>query len=187
MITLHWCPRQLYTGVAPIGCGGSTLVMLAFIYVVTAVVRMYERKIVTSKRLLVVMILFLAITGLFSAGIRIPMSKHPFNDYNSPLAWMMGCAIVVYFIKYVKFPAWVSRSSAFLAPSMFGVYLLHNVAIGYENYAHWQQLTCRSLGGAPGPIVVILFAVMVFVGCLVFDLICRVAVELLVRFSRRMK
>lgn len=42
MITLNWLPRQLYTGVAPKGCGGSTLVMLASIYVVTAVVRMHE-------------------------------------------------------------------------------------------------------------------------------------------------
>ena len=113
------------------------------------------------------------------------MSEHPFNDYNSPLAWMMGCAVVVYFVKYVQFPVWVSRFSAFLAPSMFGVYLLHNVAIGYENYVHWQQLIYHSLGGASGLIVVILHAMMVFVGCLLFDLIRRAMLGLIMSVSRR--
>lgn len=100
------------------------------------------------------------------------------TDYNSPATWSIGVMLVVVFVRKVNLPDWAGRAASFLAPSMFGVYLLHETtAFGHELF-RVPQSWMLAHSYLPPAIIILLSAFATFGIGVALDLVRR----LLVRF-----
>lgn len=90
----------------------------------------------------------------------------------------------------VQLPDRLDKTGAFLAPSMFGVYLLHETtAFGHELFRVPQRWMAAHLN-LPAPVVIIISAVMTFFLCVAVDLVRRFMASLFMsrlRFLSNMK
>lgn len=110
--------------------------------------------------------------------------------FNSPLNWVMGIYIVIWFIKNVHIRGRLATAFRYIAPSMFGIYLLHETtSFGKLLY---KPLQYRLSTVVDSPLLIILLTgVSTFVICLCVDMVRRVLVAYLVEyftmFLRRLK
>lgn len=181
-MTLNWLPHHAFSGCAPIGGGSHTLLTMMFVYVTVRMVSLaksplLERRILRFGIPLSICVIILGggynLIG-YLIGIRPTWNTIKWiTDYDSPATWGIALVLVVFFVRKVHLPAWLDKTASFLAPSMFGVYLLHETtAFGHEIFrvpqswmvTHWQL---------PSGVVILLSAMITFVACVVVDLMRR--------------
>lgn len=92
--------------------------------------------------------------------------------YHAPIAWTIAVTMFLFFRK-LRLPEWLSKVACFLAPSMFGVYLIHESPIQglfYKVPMLWLSDNCPWM-----PTAVILL------GCAAFTFAVSLGVDLLRR------
>ena len=193
-VTLQWSPyTRDFTGVNGYGAGAYSLFMMMCIYLVARWAR--EAKIHCGlKRLACMAIIFIAgmvfCGGSFVAHKLMAHSFVSFLDwqhfsyYNAPYVLLFAVAVVVSVgTGRIKFPFWIGRVCAWLGPSMFAVYLMHDVSVyGYDFYLPLQKVLYKFYH-FPSFVVLFLSTVFTFVCCVGIDLIRRL---LLYPFRRLM-
>lgn len=96
-----------------------------------------------------------------------------FTSYDAPHVWLFAICLVYHFATRVGVPNRMSRLVAFLAPSMFGVYLLHDTtSFGKMLYICPQKWLAAN--STLHPIAIIFTsAIICFVICFVADVVRR--------------
>lgn len=101
---------------------------------------------------------------------------HIWNNYNLPHVWMMALATLMLFVWHVKVPSWLGRACAWIAPSMFGVYLMHNETYGgKELFRVPTRMLCDA--GLHPFFALVIAALFAFCACICIDLARRMMVE----------
>lgn len=169
-MTLNWLPLHGMTGVAGNGVGSHSLAMMVFVYT-TARLLAVSKVEISRKHLLGGVGIFLigiAFSGLFVEAIHhFPFSAESFRQfstYDAPYVWIMALTVLVFFVKFVKVPIAIGHIFSFLAPSIFGVYLFHEVTGFGHDLILGSQRRMASMGDIH-PLFGILTAT-VFVFCL---------------------
>lgn len=192
-IALNWAPRQLFSGVIPAGAGPFSLLTMVFVYVTARMVNVCGwAEFFTKRRCLYAVFIYVGGAFLFSGIPAIVKGGHmsgeawiKFTSYDSPYVWLLAIAIMLYFFKFVRLPERVGKIFAFLAPSMFGVFLLHHTTgFGPLIYCIPQKWLATRTTLSP-VIIVLITGVCTFAICLAADLMRRVGVWGLLRIFRR--
>lgn len=193
-ITLGWAPQHLFSAVAPSGLGSGTICTLVFIYVTGRVLRLNVKRPIPARFLCLIIIAYVTLTLgatwgvlLFERSRGLPpnlwVTKF-YWTYFAPHVWTFAFALLMLFEWHVRFPNWVCRLFSFFAPSMFGVYLLHDVIhfghsfVGLQNWFA-VKLPVHPIGN------VFLSAFITFIVCLGVDLLRRFSVRALLGLWRR--
>ena len=140
--------------------------MFMGIYILASIWRQYvePRKISTLK--FVAMLLLLIVVSSFY-----PLCM---GAYSSPVS--IGVAAIAFtLVRRVPCPAWVGRFCAFLAPSLFSVYLLHTHAFGFHRIAVYKNYLLEL--HVPYLVTCVLLGVGVFSVCVVVDLVRRAVLK----------
>lgn len=140
------------------GMQGNGLLLMISTYVFGAMLRRYE----VDKWLNAMVWLGLFVVGICACigmGMLIPSACH----FLSPISIITAGFGMMFFLAMPMLPVWLGKCVNFIAPSMFSVYLLHEICV-----RKFQQLSFNcSVGGA------VLLAIGLFCGCVVIDLIRR--------------
>lgn len=108
-------------------------------------------------------------------NLGIASRNHMFSAYNSPIIFVQSVSIFVLFSRLHLSSTKLRGVIAFVAPSVFAVYLLHSNFI-FRQATHWDRFWNSALGRyhAIGSIVVVFCgAAVVFVSCLSVDFLRR--------------
>lgn len=178
---LNWLPHHAFTGCVPNGGGSHTILTLVFVYVTARMVSLAKSPILEQRLLRFCMPLSLGIC-MFGGGYclmrhfrGVPLSWDTVKwvtDYNSPAIWLIAIALVVFFVRKVQLPVWLDRVVSFLAPSMFGVYLLHETTVFGHNLFRIPQAWMQAHWNMPAFFVIVISAVFTFCVGVCVDL-CR--------------
>lgn len=175
MITINWISPTAYFGISAWDIHSHSLVQMVFIYFT---VRLFKLTgIIKHVRLWHVLVTM----GIFVIGCLVLGTWR--TDYIAPYVVAMAVAMLVLFERFLKFPECVGRLCVWMAPSMFGVYLLHGLSFGktfLRAPAHY--LAGR---GVPPALVIFLSAVACFAICFVFDLARRYSLHGIIAICKR--
>ena len=192
-MTLNWMPHHAFSGCAPVGGTSHSLLAMLFVYVTARMVAL-AKSLALERRVLhfsIPLALCVVIIGGYNlmgyvCGCSLSWNSVKWiTDYNSPATWSIGVMLVVMFVRKVKLPVWIERVAAFFAPSMFGVYLLHDTtSFGHELFrqpqswmvAHWQL---------PIGVAILLSAMATFAVCVLVDLMRRGCLEVVIKVIPR--
>lgn len=180
---LSWFPplAQL-TGCRPYGGGPLSILTMIFVYMTARVVRLLNIQFSGRKFIYCSFIFVLTILGTGTAAMlyRYYVMHAPvygFNlgfitTYDSPHVVLMAIAVLLEFLRLKNIPEWVGRVFAFIAPSMFPIYLLHlNVHNWVSDFLYRRPEMWLLQNTKLSPLVIItLVACSCFTICLVFDL-----------------
>ena len=110
-----------------------------------------------------------------------------FSSYDAPHVWIFAICLVAFFVQRVRIPEWLGKVATFCAPSMFGIYLLHDTtSFGHEIFRIPERWLAAHTALHPA-IIVILAAVWTFVFCLAVDLVRREVLRRLRGLRRKAK
>lgn len=183
-VVMNWLPLH---GLSGLSFQGSYSVMLMIVVYVTAnVMRKLDLNISKLQCVCIaVACLFgILITSCVPALLLAHLGKQIrmgtfiwFTNYNAPHIMLMALIVLYFFAEYVKVSAWLSRIIIFCSPSMFGVYLLHEVtSFGRKIYTMPEQWLANATDLNPC-VIVLISASITFVLCLCVDLLRRIAVR----------
>lgn len=159
---LSWFPGHLLLPFSPAGVSGQSLFLFVFIYASVRLVRIFYDVQAISKRFFVwacmAFAAVMSICGTLALIYRwhkgMTLNGRCFGawttcGYDAPHVWILAIAIVIFFVVKVRVPHWLGRVCGFLAPSMFGVYLMHTVtSFGELLYVYpqkWLWRTCHCI------------------------------------------
>lgn len=168
VIFVNWFSRNSYIGLLAYDVTQFTLVQMVFIYFTVRLVRLTG---IAEKfrcwQLIGTMVLFVLCAGFVRADR---------TTYLAPYVIAMAIAVLIVFERYVRIPSWLGRLGVLAAPSMFGVYLLHETtSFGREFFRRPYGIFVDS-GCSPG-VAVFLSAVVCFVLCVSLDCVRRILVH----------
>lgn len=179
---LTWIPGHLNTAVSS-GAGAWSLLCLLFVYVSARVARRLFERPVPLKYLmygLCVLPAGICLCGGSRIVIRLAKGKdvawsmlNYLSAYDAPHIWLFALLIVMLFAWHVKLPEKVKQACSFMGPSMFGVYMMHEVMHNGRLIYRIPQEWLHSHGVSPFACV-FLTAVSTFLICLAVDLCRRV-------------
>ncbi len=189
-VILKWLPTHGMTAVNASGWGSHTFNTLLFVYVTMRVVRLCDFAWFNKRRL--GMILLGCITFLLlSLPVRISLYRilgkevetcldiMRFQGYDMPLIWIMAISAFLFF-RHLSLPQWLVRVAAFCAPSMFGIYLFHDVSVLkvflYQRPEAWLHATFPQL---PIAVIILMCTCLCFTVSLGVDLLRRGVIVLL--------
>lgn len=161
VILVNWVSRNHYFGILAYDIAPFTLVQMAFVYLTVRLIRLTDI-VERLKAWHVVLAVIVFVLGcLFAGSAR--------TNYVAPHVIAMAIAMLLLFEKFIRVPQWLGRVCVWAAPSMFGVYLLHEVS-SYGKLFHRvpaQYLTDHF--ALPPALVVFLSAIVCFAICLLLD------------------
>lgn len=138
MMTLTWCPGHLFTGVNANHVSQFSFTTMVFVYCTGRLVRVMFPRPLSLKVLLLGPLVFLGTILVIGGGktlLQVYRGKPHgaaawdfLTVYNAPHVWVMAISMLLIFAWHVKCPLWLGRVCSFLAPSMFSVYLIHEVS-----------------------------------------------------------
>lgn len=175
VVWINWFSGNSYVGFIAYDVAPFTLIQLAFVYITVRAIRKTE--LVNCIRLW-----HLIAMGVIFVCIAIALPG-PRLNYLAPHTIAMSVVMLVLFEKYLRFPNWMVRMSSWMAPSMFGIYLLHEVCCFGRSLFRFplNALTGR---GMPPFVAVITSACFCFVACLGVDILRRQMLKWCTQFLR---
>ena len=187
-MTLAWIPGHLNTAVSPSGGGAWSFLCMTFVYFTARV----AKTVFTSplpKRKLAVGLLVLPIGLIICGGARVAiclMKGKAFtwdmlnwlSVYDAPHIWLFAIILLMLFAWHIDMPRMLKNICSYVGPSMFGVYLIHEVMHNGREIYRIPQAWLSSLGCSPFACVVIT-AMSTFTFCIVVDLVRRSLVYML--------
>lgn len=189
-MTLNWLPRHAFSGCSPSGGTSHSLLTILFVYVTVRMVSLakspaLEQRIMRFGIPFAISVVIIC-TGVhlvsYMCGTQLTWNNVKWiTDYNSPATWSIAVMLILFFARKVRIPVCIEKTAAFLAPSMFGVYLLHETtAFGHEIFRVPQSWMVAH-SHLPQFMVVLLSAILTFIVCVAIDMLRR----LFVYFVRR--
>lgn len=134
---------------------------------------------------------FLALSGWFvmiTGALVFFVCRHGASEalmqrvsYLAPHVIAMAVAMLVLFDRFVKCPNWLGRLCVRLAPSMFGIYLLHEPSC-FGRIFHRVPLQFLVERGFSPELAILIAAVACFVICFLLDLVRRYSLRGIMRF-----
>ena len=182
-LLLNWLPY------VPISLGGGaySIVMIIGVYINARVVKLKGCVDVFSKRTMMICSLlyllgvsvcsgFYVVKALVRKGFALQSDWIGLTIYSSPHSMVMGIAVVLFFVKYVRIRPAVSKIVERIAPLMFGVYIIHEgTGIGRCLYRIPQSWLIAHTDMNPVAIV-FATAIMALAACLVCESLRRLLV-----------
>lgn len=183
-ITLEWFPRNAFTAVSPAGIDkGYSIIMFVFVYLTARLVRLKNVVLKDWQLALGATVYFggvLSLNRLLGLLTRLGFERSDYTTYNAPHVIVMAIIALYFAAKRLKLPQWVGRIAIFLAPSMFGVYLLHDVVVfGHQLYKIPQMMLYER--GAHPILAIVCSACIAFCAGILVDLFRRVLLIVLGR------
>ena len=184
LMLVNWLPVRFFgIDLAIPGFEGLTFNTLLFVYVSGRVLRGVNwTGTVNVKTLLAIFIGLTVVNYAWSCAAGFlpgALAKSIFvgtKDYNSPL--VLSLAVFGFLVfKRSRFPAWIGTTCAFLSPSLFSVYLIHEGCNRFVSHAVYNRYLFFKMGnGAIAEVAtIVLAAILVFAVCILLDLVRRVA------------
>ena len=182
LMLVNWLPVRFFgIDLAIPGFEGLTFNTLLFVYVTGRALRGVDwTGIVNMKTLWAIFIGLTVVnyTWACAAGF-LPgeLAKSIFvgtKDYNSPL--VLSLAVFGFLVfKRSRFPAWLGKICAFLSPSLFSVYLIHEGCNRFVSHAVYNRYAFFRMGnGAVAEVAsIVLAAISVFIVCITLDFMRR--------------
>lgn len=188
-LTLTWMPLHGFTAVNAVGGTQFSFTTFVFVYATARLARLLLNHPLPLRKVLIGPIVFfssiLMIGGsktLLQVYRGVPQGASAWDwltVYNAPHVWIMAFSMLMLFVWHVRVPAWLGRLCAFLAPSLFSVYLIHacnDVGTGVICSAEkWLMMnTCLD------PCSILMFvSVVVFLVSVLIDLLRRMLLSLI--------
>lgn len=196
IVVLAWLPRRGFSAVAPGGVAGMhgySLMTFVFIYVSVRMLRLscerndhWMSRWSSGRLVLTGVCFFIGMFALFLGMDTVSwLTGHGhlseigtiFSSYDAPHVWIMAIAVLLFFVYHVKVPAWLGKIATFCAPSMFGVYLLHDTtSFGHEIFRVPERWLAANTALHPA-LIILLAAVWTFAFCLMVDLARRAVLK----------
>ena len=173
MIFINWVSRNCYFGILAWDVYSHTLVNMVFVYFSVRLFRL-TNMIEYVKRWHLV-----AVGGAFVLGCLILGNSR--TDYIAPYTIAMALSLFVLFERFIVLPRWLCRLCAWMAPSMFGVYLLHGPT-SFGKLFHRVPLQFLVERGFSPELAILIAAVACFVICFLLDLVRRYSLRGIMRF-----
>lgn len=190
-MVLNWVPNHFFTGLSASGGESHTLLTMVFVYVTMRLVATSQNGNAIRAVVLFAPIAYLLtiVTGALWAASRGLIKGYEFTfssmkwitDYNSPGVWLMAIWFVTVFATKIKIACGPGRVVNFLAPSMFGVYLLHDTTSFGHRIFQIPQEWLRDNTSLSIATVITVSAFVVFAAGLLIDLTRRIGLALLFR------
>jgi len=186
-LIVDYFSRCIGLGFAVGGFGSHTFITFFYVYLFVRLYRVLKWNIRREFLLLA----FVGYVGLFlvlhlMGGAKTLMDTvTPWGWYNCPLVILSSFLILGLFIN-INVPRWASRICAFLVPSVFSIYLLHDVSSVGKEFLVGKMASvvvglCGSLN-ALGSLVLCLFvSALIFMFAAVVDVVLRRLPLLLIR------
>lgn len=186
VILVNWFPVSRGGGLSIASIDQYSLVNMIFIYVLSRTIRLTVNKHIRMRYLALACLLYVLVIAVI--GVAKTTISHHWNClnpadwswltyYNAPHVWLMSISMLLLFVWHVRLPEVIGRIGAFLAPSMFGVYLLHEGCVfGQGVFKPLQDMLIDGIGNFP-VIIIPLSALIVFGGCVIIDLARRAIVS----------
>lgn len=185
LMLVNWLPVRFFgVDLAIPGFEGLTFNTLLFVYVTGRVLHGVDwTETVNVKTLWAVFIGLTVVNYAWACAAGFlpgELAKSIFvgtKDYNSPL--VLSLAVFGFLVfKRSRFPAWLGTTCAFLSPSLFSVYLIHEGCNRFVSHAVYNRYAFFKMGnGAIAEVAtIVLAAILVFVACLLIDFMRRWAV-----------
>lgn len=167
MVFINWVSRNCYFGILAWDVYSHTLVNMVFVYFTVRLFRL-TNMIEHVKRW------HLAVTGVvFVSGCLVLGNSR--TDYIAPYTIAMSLALFILFERFIVLPQGLCRLCVWMAPSMFGVYLLHGPT-SFGKLFHRVPLQFLVERGFSPELAIVIAAVVCFVICLALDLMRRYAI-----------
>ncbi len=196
-IFFAWCPKHLFTAINPSGGGGFSIFMFVFLYITVRLIKLLDVQFKKWHYLVAVSFLFIGSlgTGLLSVINALIRGReihgrmlNGWSTYDAPFVWIMAIAMLLIFVKYVRMPEWLNKVAAFVGPSTFGMYLLHDTtSFGRLIYQIPEQYLETNTTLHP-TLIIIICAIVTYIIALCIDIIRRgvfVAISRLVRIHTK--
>lgn len=172
---INWLSGNSYIGLVAYDIGPFSLVQMVFVYFTVRLVRLTNvAEMVRVKHLLTAILVF------FACAIVMPASR---TNYIAPYTIVMAIAMLLLFEKYVRVPNWLEKVCVWAAPSMFGVYLLHDVT-SFGKMFYRAPMSLMIDLAVPSYVVVILCAIICFCVCFSIEFVRKVLFELVIKAKR---
>lgn len=168
VILVNWLSGNPYISLTAYDVGPFSLVQMVFVYFTVRVVRLTD----LAKRIRLWHI-GLAVLVFVGGSLAIRGAR---ANYLAPHVIAMAIAMFILFEKFVKVPAWLGRVCVWAAPSMFGVYLLHEVTSFGKVFHRVPVGWCVDFG-LPAWLSILVGAAVCFAICLGIDVVRRIALN----------
>ena len=191
-VTCSALPNHLFTGINAVGMCSASFLTLLFVYITARVARCAFPSPLPARWLLSYILCYpvlalmpgfclMAVHGNYG-DLKV---LHAGMNNNLPHVWLMALATLMLFVWHVRIPSWLGRVSAWLAPSMFGVYLIHDVTYGGRDlYRIPTRLLCDA--GIHPFAALVAASVIAFAACNGIDLCRRMCVFVVKRLAFRL-
>ena len=197
----HLFPFRAITGISDVTQQSFGFVSLFIVYATMRIIRDKIGSLHFLEKVFTHRAFFMVLTAYCTLGIMIAYilgtlsyrnddtfkwETGGFFQFNSPLNWVMGMYIVIWFIKNVQIRGRLATAFRYMAPSMFGIYLLHETtSFGKLLY---KPLQYRLSTVIDSPLFIILLTgVSTFLIGLCVDIFRRALMGLLLRGLQRIQ
>ena len=164
MVMFNWISHKCYFGIFAVGVSSHSLAQMVFVYFTVRLFRL--TRVIDHTRLWHIG----TAAVIFIAGC-VVLGKAR-TDYIAPHTVAMALALLVFFDKHIHFPQWIARACVWMAPSMFGVYLLHGLT-SFGKQLHRVPLKFFIERGMNPSLAILGAALACFAICLMLDVIRR--------------
>ena len=176
MVFFNWISRNCYFGILAWGVYSQTLVNMVFVYFTVRLFRL-TNMMEYVKRWHIVATAIVFVLGCLVLG-------NSRTDYIAPYTIAMALALLVLFEHFIVLPRWLCRLCVWMAPSMFGVYLLHGPT-SFGKLFHRVPLQFLVERGFSPELAIVIAAVACFLICLVLDLVRRYSLRGIMAICKR--
>lgn len=171
---LEWSPLGVKLGFCHCGEQVYSLFTFVFVYLTVRVVRVSDFDL--RRWALPITIGFMAMTfAIFLVGGRVELIAK-LQNYRAPHVWMMAIALVGIFSKVKSIGKRGDKIISVIAPSMFGVYLLHDTTSFGSLLYRVPEAYLAGLG-CPIWVAILLSATLTFLVCVAVDICRRSCIE----------
>lgn len=160
-VTLTWLPKHFFSAVAPRGVCSCSFFTLLFVYCTARACRyILAEKIISLPKLIAVVGLLPGGMLLMGGGVamwKFVRGSETFVwsvfatkiDYLSPFIWPVAIAIFLVFLWHLHFPIWMESLCRWVSPSLFAIYLIHDVLFYGRNLYLVPQREFYAIGLHP--------------------------------------
>lgn len=162
-------PVCRFTGITAIGFSSQSFLSIILVYVVAGVTKRCCTKPIERKYLFMLLSIFpIVVVGVQGAASQCLRSMT--TVYHYPHVYVFAIALMLLFIWYIRVPKWLGNICSFVSPSIFAVYLIHDVLpdgkLLYILPEKWLMTytAIHPLG------IIMISAILTFLLCVIMDL-----------------
>lgn len=171
---VNWMSGNSYISLVAYDIGPFSLVQMVFVYFTVRLARLTDvAKMIRWQHIVLVMIFYCC------AAVVLPSR----TNYIAPHTIAMAVAMLTLFEKYVKAPKWLEHVAVWAAPSMFGVYLLHEVTCFGKSF-HRVPVEWMTRCACPPAMAIVFGAIVCFLACIIVDWLRREIAGVIVKLLR---